>query len=156
MSLQPNAYKKAPRGIVAVFFDAGEDAIAEGEPLVRDASNGSAYVARPTANTDEFVGVAARSYPADSGARQIQVYLPGSKNIKIRVAHSGISAGAVVAFGYTASTGAKVFKAAGSPHAMSALAIGDAIVREANATASSSDLLTADLAMGPYTAGTSV
>ena len=155
MAIQHNAPKKAPRAVVGTFIYFGTDAVGEGEPFVLDTANYPNAVRRPTTSGDVFVGVAVRSYPADSGSRQIELALPGSMNVKVRVGAT-VTAGAVIQFGFTASTGAKVFKAASSPHALTALAIGDVIVREAKTVSSGTALVAADIPLGPLAAGVSV
>ncbi len=157
MAIQHNAPKAAPRGIVATYFYYGTDAVAEGEPFVLDPTDASSHyqpnvIRRPTTSGDQFVGVAARSYPADSGARQIEVYLPGSRNVNVRVGAT-VTAGAVIQFGRKASVGSKIFIAAGSPHALTALQIGDVIVREAKTVSSGTALVAADIPLGPLAAG---
>ncbi len=144
----------APDVVNGFFIYKGTDAIKEGEPFVFDTAH-PGVIDRPKAETDLFAGVAARDYPADSGNRQIELNLPGSRGVKVCVkgsSSSTVSSGAVVLCCYKASTGSKVFKAAGSPHALTALTIGDAILRENVAT--DSDGLgagKADLAIAPFT-----
>ena len=144
----------SPNVVNGFFIYKGTDTIAEGEPFVFDVTH-PGEIARPTGSSDVFAGVAARDYPADSGNRQIELNLPGSHGVKICVkgsSSSTVSAGTVVLVCYKATTGSKVFKAAGSPHALTALTIGDAILREAITT--DSDGLgagKADLCIAPYT-----
>ena len=141
--------------VSGVFIYEGTDAVAEGEPFVLDTTKGDPYIDRPKAQNGIFVGVAARGYPADKGARQIELNIPGSLGVKILVGAT-VAAGAVVQYGYTASTGAKIFKAAQSAHALTALQVGDAIVREAKTVSSGTAAVLADLPVAPYAAGVSV
>ena len=162
MDRSVNAPATSPDSITKTVYYAGSDAVLEGEPFVYTTADGTAtaynglrhnQVARPTTSGEVFAGVATRSYPAqDAGnGRLIEIAVPGSNGVRIRVAGSH-SIGAVVQFCYKADTGSKVFKAAGSPHALTALQIGDAIIRQ---TVSAAGLAQADLALAPFAAGVS-
>ena len=155
-----NAPATSPDLITKTVYYAGSDAVLEGEPFVYTTGAGTAtaysglrhnQVDRPKASGDVFAGVATRSYPAaDAGnGRLIEIACPGSRGVRIRVGTSA-SQGAVLQFGYKASVGSKKFLAAGSPHALTALQIGDAIVRQ---TVSAAGLAQADLAIAPLAAG---
>lgn len=162
MDRSVNAPKELPDAITKTVYYAGTDAIKEGEPFVYTTTAGTASdydglrhngVARPTASGQVFAGVATRNYPAaDAGSgRLIEIACPGSKGVRIRVG-SAAAQGAVLQFAYKATTGGTTFKAASSPHALTALVIGDAVVRQ---TATAAGLVQADLADGPLAAGVS-
>lgn len=156
----------APNLIVRTVRYAGTDEVNEGEPFVYDVAHGTAAkpdgrrhnsVKRPTASGEVFAGVATRHYPASGGDRQIEIAIPGSQGVRVRIA-ADVSRGGVIQFCYKASTGSKIFKAAGSPHALTALQIGDAIARQ-TVTYSADDpathLVQADLPVAPLAAGVS-
>ncbi len=145
----------SPDVINGFYLYAGTDAVAEGETFAFDASH-PGYIKRMTASTDLFAGVAARDYPADSGARQIELNRPGSRGVKILLigsANASVSAGTVFVACYKDATGgSKVFKAGTSPlNAASGACIGCAIVREnATLSASGTGSAKADLAISAY------
>ena len=148
--------------ITKTVYYMGTDEVKVGEPFVYTVAAGTAadrsglrhnQVDRPKTSGEVFAGVATRNYPAaDPGnGRLIEIACPGSRGVRIRVGASA-SQGAVLQFAYKASTGSKIFKAAGSPHALTALQIGDAILRQ---TANAAGLFQADLAIAPLAAGVS-
>jgi len=157
-----NAPAVSPDLITKAVYYMGSDEVKEGEPFVYTTAAGTAtaynglrhnQVDRPKASGDVFAGVATRNYPAAApgNGRLIEIALPGSRGARIRVGASA-SQGDVLQFAYKASVGSKIFKAAGSPHALTALQIGDAIVRQ---TVAAAGLAQADLADSPYAAGVS-
>ena len=158
-----NAPAVSPDLITKTVYYNGSDAVKEGEPFVYTTGAGTAgqysglrhnQVDRPKASGGIFAGVATRNYPAcDPGnGRLIEIACPGSNGARIRVAAT-VAAGDVVQFCYKASTGSKIFKPAGSPHALTALQIGDAICRHALTVTSGTALVQADLPLAPYAAG---
>lgn len=157
MDRSVNAPKEMADAITKTVYYSGSDAVCEGEPFVYTVTDGTASeydglrqngVKRPTATGEIFAGVATRNYPAgDPGTgRLIEIATPGSKGVKIRVA-AAQTQGAILQFAY-ATAGGKTFGKSG--HTLTALAIGDAIVRQ---TVTAAGLAQADLAVAPYAAG---
>lgn len=155
MALNLNAPIQSARGIPVTLVYLGNDSIQEGEPFVYDIAAGVATtpnglrhncVKRPTAATDQFAGVAARSYPAeDSGYRKIELYIPGSFGVGVRVG-SAATIGAVATVAYAAS-GGKTFKVGST--ATTAVGIGDVVIRQ---TVSGAGLVQADICAAPIKA----
>ena len=160
MDRSVNAPKEMADVITKTVYYNGTDAIREGEPFVYDVTHGTASdydglrhngVVRPTATGSVFAGVATRNYPAaDAGSgRLIEIAVPGSKGVRIRVA-AAAAQGAVVSFAFKATTGGTTFKAPSTAKALTALQIGDAVVRQ---TVTAAGLVQADLADAPLCAG---
>lgn len=157
-----NAPCVCPDLITKTVYFMGSDEVKEGEPFVYTVANGTAaeydglrhnQVERPKASGGVFAGVATRTYPAaDPGnGRLIEIAMPGSRGVRIRLGAAG-NTGAVVQFAFKASVGGKTFKAAGTPHTLAQLVIGDAVLRQ---TVSAAGLCQADLADGPLATGVS-
>ncbi len=157
-SMSEFTHSHAPYGLTLVLLYRGTDAVKEGEPFAYDPANGTYAIKRPTAATDLFAGVAAKSYPADSGSRQIELYIPGSRGVKVRIAET-VASGNTGVFGYNASTGGKRFKKDSTAKAITAYGPGVCVFREA-VTYSSSDPKThiakADLPAAAFVAPVSV
>lgn len=98
-----DAHEKVGRGILLAVFYGGTDTLYQGEAVCFNTDYGTATTAdarranrveRPTAdNNRAFAGVAARTYPADSGTgvggvtnRLIEIYVPGSKSVPVALA----------------------------------------------------------------------
>ena len=89
-----NAYIKAANVINEAVWYSGTDALKEGEAVCYNTDYGTAATAatasrgnrveRPsTSNNMAFAGVCARSYKAQSGGQRIEIYVPGSKGVKV-------------------------------------------------------------------------
>lgn len=157
-SMSEFTHSKGCYGLTVVAIYTGTDAVLEGEPFVFMPTAGCFAVDRPKAATDLFAGVAAKTYPADNGSRQIELYIPGSRGVKVRIGET-VAVGNTGVCGYTASTGAKRFKKDGSAKAITALGPGVCVFREA-VTYSSTDPKThiakADLPASAFVAPVSV
>lgn len=155
MALNLNAPIHSSRGIPVTFVYTGTDAVKEGEPFVYDITAGKAAepsglrhnsIKRPSAATDQFAGVAARSYPAEtSGYRKIELFVPGSFGVGVRVSSSA-SLGAVATVAFKTG-GSKTFKVGST--ATTAVGIGDVIIRQ---TVSAAGLAQADICVAPIKA----
>ena len=88
-----NGHSKGPNIVAEWVWYEGVDALKEGEAVCYNTDYGVAAsydarrgnrVERPsTSNNMAFAGVAARSYPASSTGRLIEIYVPGSKGVKV-------------------------------------------------------------------------
>jgi len=160
MDRSVNAPATCPDLITKSVYYMGADEIKEGEPFVYTTGAGTAtdysglrhnQVARPTTSGQVFAGVATRNYaasPAGNG-RLIEIALPGSKGVRIRVG-AAIDQGDVCQFGYKATVGSKKFIEPANAIALTAVGIGDAIVRQ---TVTGAGLVQADLCEAPLKAG---
>ena len=145
-------------GLTVVAVYTGTDRVLEGEPFALKPASGCFAVDRPKAATDLFAGVAAKTYPADTGSRQIELYIPGSRGVKVRIGET-VADGNTGVCGYNASTGGKKFKKDSTAKAITAYGPGVCVFREA-VTYSAGDPKThiarADLPASAYVAPVSV
>jgi len=96
MNVSSNGPKQLAKGILDMVWYEGTDAIREGEAVCFNTDYGTAanvdgrrhcHVERPTTgNSKAFAGVAARDYSASSVGQYIEIYVPGSKGVKIALA----------------------------------------------------------------------
>lgn len=147
MDASINAPKKSPKLIVEWVWYEGIDALGEGEAVSYNNDIGPAaevdgrrhnHVERPGAGTKthEFAGVAARNYSAEAGGQLIEIYIPGSRGVKVRL-DTGEAA--------TIGTGTLTFASGGKFAAGTHYGRGSAIPRQ---TAGAAEKCQADLLVG--------
>jgi hypothetical protein len=157
MDFSKNSHVKDVFAKRAMVWYEGTDAITEGEAVCFNTDYGTAasadgrrssYVERPsTSNNQAFAGVVARDYVAKTTGQFIEINLPGSKGVNIKL---GASATTTINQGFltfTASTGTDnaLFARAGFEGQ------GSAYIRQTQATAGGKCM--ADLMEGPQSGG---